>query len=142
MTTMMIPNIVRLPKMKDSRSPSKVPIMRDGRSPYKERRKDGEKNDARYSSPRSRGEASRDVSPGILYSPIRGSSPLGHASPGRRLDSPDPRPFSPHRESSFGRRKMSSPQQRRPRTPPSSEKGASINSLSPQKNQSRSLLPL
>ena len=137
MTTMMIPNIVRLPKMKDSRSPSKVPIMRDGRSPYKERRKDGEKNDARYSSPRSRGEASRDVSPGILYSPIRGSSPLGHASPGRRLDSPDPRPFSPHRESSFGRRKMSSPQQRRPRTPPSSEKGASINSLSPQKNQSR-----
>merc|ERR1719232_1143365 len=129
----------RLPKMKDSRSPSKVPIMRDGRSPLKDKKRSSVKDDdsfsrkhlkekdqspghPRYSSPAGEG----NTSPGIKYSPIRDGkesdrsfssldrdqdrSRNSQQSPGRRLDSPETRIFSPKSESSGG-------EKRRPRTP-------------------------
>ena len=67
----------RLPKMKDSRSPSKIPIMRDGRSPITE------EPGGYYSSPRK--DQLPGDSPGIDYNPIRGEN-HSPRSPSRELD--------------------------------------------------------
>merc|ERR1740129_1801254 len=93
--------------MKDSRSPSKVPIMRDCRSPYREnrasRRKEESRSDKRAPSPREK--VDRDVSPGISYSPLKNC----RVSPTER-DSPalDTKGSSP---------KVDKRAKRRPRTP-------------------------
>ena len=115
------PVYFRLPKMKDSRSPSKVPIMRDCRSPYRDsrpsRRKEEPRSDKRALSPREK--ADRDVSPGIRYSPLKNCrvSPSERDSPGRSYDTPDTKGPSP---------KIDQRVKRRPRTPsqsPSDVKG-------------------
>jgi len=134
----------RLPKMKDSRSPSKVPIMRDGRSPLKERKsflKESpvKKDQEKHRSPRA-SEIPRNESPGIEYDPIRDShdsefrdrdqsyssqdkDPRDNQndrsrrlSPGRPLEGSGDKVFSPKSETS-GRMRRASRSPRGKRTP-------------------------
>ena len=83
--------------MKDSRSPSKVPIMRDGRSPYKEnrtqsKRKEELRTEKRPESPREKADIDRDVSPGIRYSPLKNC----RVSPDNRsIETPEAKVISP-----------------------------------------------
>lgn len=66
--------------MKDSRSPSKIPIMRDGRSPLNE-----EPSRVNSLSPSIRKESTQVGSPGIDYNPIREDN-LSSRSPSREFD--------------------------------------------------------